>query len=361
VVRNDQPNYFRLRNTPQGTTPVRVALLLPLSNPTAETRQVAEALQRAAELALFDARNNNVILMPRDDGGSPERAAAAAQRAIEEGAEIILGPLFAQSTAAVAPIARRANVPVISFSTDREVAGNGVYLLSFQPETEVQRIISYAARSGHSNFAALVPQTPYGQRVNVAFRDAVNRFAARITSVQNFAPRADAVAEPARQAMAGRPDAILIGEGGTLLRAASSALPLNGADQMVKLLGTGLWNDAALLREPILVGGWFAAPAPEGWTRFLARYRGIYNGTPPRIATLGYDAMSLVSLLSRGQPYRRFTQAALTDPNGFSGIDGIFRFRPDGSADRGLAVLQVGENGFTTVDPAPRSFQGAGG
>jgi ABC-type branched-subunit amino acid transport system substrate-binding protein len=360
-VRNEQPNYFRLRGTPQGATPVRVALLLPFTNPAAETRQIAEALQRAAELALFDSRNNNIILMPRDEGGSPERAAAAAQRAIDEGAEIILGPLFAQPTAAVAPIARRANVPVISFSTDREVAGDGVYLLSFQPETEVQRIVSYAARQGHSDFAALVPQTAYGQRVSAAFRDAVGRIAARIVSVQTFPARADAVAEPARQAMAARPDAILIGEGGVLLRATASALPVAGPDQTVKLLGTGLWNDPVLLREPILIGGWFASPAPDGWARFVTRYRGVYNAAPPRIASLGYDAMSLVALLSRGQPYRRFTNAALTDPNGFSGMDGIFRFRPDGSADRGLAILEVGQAGFTTVDPAPRSFQGAGG
>jgi ABC-type branched-subunit amino acid transport system substrate-binding protein len=335
-------------------------MLLPLTNPAAETRQVAEALQRAAELALFDGRNNTIIFMPRDDGGSPERAAAAAQRAIDDGAEIILGPLFAQSAAAVAPVAQRAQVPVISFSTDREVAGNGVFLLSFQPETEVERIISYAARQGLSNFGALVPQTPYGQRVNVAFRDAVMRSGARVTSIQTFAPRADAVAVPARAIVASSPDAILIGEGGVLLRAAGSALPVTDQNQ-IKLLGTGLWNDPTLLREPILVGSWFASPAPEGWTRFVARYRGVHNAAPPRIATLGYDAMSLVVLLSRGQPYRRFTAAALTDPNGFSGIDGIFRFRSDGTADRGLAVLQVGANGFTTVDPAPRSFQGAGG
>jgi ABC-type branched-subunit amino acid transport system substrate-binding protein len=300
--------------------------------------------------------------MPRDQGGSPERAAEVAQRAIDEGAEIIIGPLFAQPTAAVAPVARRANVPVISFSTDRDVAGDGVYLLSFQPETEVDRIVSYAARSGRSSFAALVPQTAYGTRVNAAFRNAVMRSGGRLTGVQTFPARADAVAGPAAQALAGAPDAILIGEGGLMLRAVSSALPPGDQGQTAKLLGTGLWNDPALLREPMLIGGWFASPAPDGWNRFVARYRGIHNAAPPRIATLAYDAMSLVTLMSRtGQPYRRFTAAALTEPDGFSGIDGIFRFRSDGTADRGLAVLQVGTNGTTVVDPAPRSFVGAGG
>jgi branched-chain amino acid transport system substrate-binding protein len=357
-VRTDQPNYFRLRGTPRNTVPVRVALLLPLSSPQADTRQIAAALQHAAELALFDARNNTVILMPRDDGGSPERAAAAARDAIDDGAEVILGPLFAQAAAAVAPIARARNVPVISFSTDREVGGNGVYLLSFQPETEVNRIVSYAARRGHSAFAALVPQTAYGERVRDAFRDAVDRSGGRVTAVQGFPDRAEAVAAPSRQVMTGMPDAIMVGAGGTTLRAAGSSLAVAGMNpRAVKLLGTGLWNDPALQREPSLVGGWFAAPAPEGWNRFQARYRNAYGAAPPRLATLAYDGISLIALLAGGRPYQRYTRAALTDPNGFSGIDGIFRFRDDGSAERGLAVLQVNENGFGTVDAAPKTFQ----
>jgi ABC-type branched-subunit amino acid transport system substrate-binding protein len=358
--RAEQPNYFRLRNTPRGVTPVRVAMLLPFTNPSADTRGVAQALQRAAEMALFDSRNANIILLPRDDGGSPERAAAAAAQAIDDGAEIILGPLFAQSAAAVRPVARRLGVPVIAFSTDRSVGGDGVYLLSFQPETEVQRIVSYAARNGHSNFAALVPQSAYGDLVADAFRDTVMRSGGRVTTVQVYPARAEALAAPARQVAASQPDAVLIGDAGANLRALGSSLAINAGNR-VKLLGTGLWNDPAIQREPSLTGGWFAAPAPEGWNRFVTRYRGLYNAAPPRIATLGYDAMSLVALLSRGQPYRRYTPAALTDPNGFNGIDGIFRFRADGSAERGLAVLQVRENGFTVVEQAPRSFQGAGG
>ncbi|MEE8438470.1 MAG: ABC transporter substrate-binding protein, partial [Micropepsaceae bacterium] len=145
--RSDQPNYFRLRSTPVDDTPVRIALLLPFTNPSPETRALANALQRAAELALFDSGNSDIILMPRDDGGSPELAVQATRQAINDGAEIILGPLFAQLAVAVGPVARAQGVPVISFSSDRDVGGNGVFLLSFQPESEVARIISYAARS----------------------------------------------------------------------------------------------------------------------------------------------------------------------------------------------------------------------
>src|SRR5579871_2748882 len=132
----DQPNFYRLRNMPPGEIPARVALLLPLSSPSADNRAVANALEHAAELAIFDAKNPAVLLMPRDDGGTPEKAAAAAAKAINDGAEIIVGPLFAASVTAVAPIARAKHIPVVAFSSDRSVGGNGVYLLSFQPETE---------------------------------------------------------------------------------------------------------------------------------------------------------------------------------------------------------------------------------
>lgn len=358
--RSDQPGYLRLRGTPGGTVPVRVAMLLPLTNPAADTRNVALALQRAAEMALFDSRNANIILMPRDDGGSPDRAAAAAAAAIADGAEIILGPLFAQSVAAVRPVARRENVPVIAFSTDRASGGNGVYLLSFQAETEVDRIVTYGTRAGHSTFAALVPQSQYGQIVGEAFRQTVARRGGTVTSVQTYQNRPETIGDQVRQVAGTRPDAILLGDGGVMLPALGGQLAVNGAtNETVKFLGTGLWNDPGLQREPMLRGGWFAAPNPDGWNRFVTRYRAAYNAAPPRIAPLAYDAMSLVALLARGQAYNRYTAAALTDPNGFTGIDGIFRFRADGAAERGLAVLQVDENGFSVVDPAPRTFQGA--
>jgi ABC-type branched-subunit amino acid transport system substrate-binding protein len=360
-TRTEQPNYFRLRNTPPGVTPVRVAMLLPFTNASADTRAVAEALERAAELALFDSGNADVILMPRDDGGTPQRAAAAAAKAIDDGAEIILGPLFAPMAVAVGPVARPKGVPVIAFSSDRSVGGNGVYLLSFQSENEVRRIISYAAHEGHSAFAAMVPQGAYGDVVRGAFTQAVMSAGGAVTTIQTFPEKPEAVSAPARAAAGSGADAILIADGGVTLQAIGPALVLGGADgRNVKFLGTGLWDDAGAAREPALQGGWFAAPDPQPWRQFVDRYRAAYNSAPPRIATLAYDAVSLVALLSKGQPYQRFTPATLTDPNGFAGLDGIFRFRSDGSADRGLAVLQVMSGGFTTVDPAPKTFQAAG-
>ncbi len=359
--RTDHPEYYRLPHTASGRTPVRVAMLLPLSNPSAETRAVAEALQRAAQLALFDSGNKDIILMPRDEGGSPDLAQRATSRAIAEGAEIILGPLFAQSVTAITPIARDAGVPVIAFSSDRAVGSRGIYLLSFQPEDEVNRIVSYAAAKGHTAFGAMVPNTAYGQKVNTAFRMAVTKAGGQVTAVGTYAETPEASFAPAKTVGATHPDAVLIGEGGDMLRAIAPSLALNGAPAAsTKFLGTGLWDDPVVSREPMLENGWYAAPSPNAWRNFQTRYQQAFGATPPRIASLAYDAMSLVALLSSGKPYQRYTQSSITDPNGFSGIDGIFRFHADGSAERGLAIMQVIPGGAAVLDPAPTTFQNLG-
>lgn len=353
---HDEPAFVRLSNTPQGHVPVRVGVLLPFSSGSASTRNLAKAMLNAAQLAMYDSRNPDLLLMPGDEGSTPQQAASAARTLLSEGAEVIVGPLFAGSVNAVAPIARDRGVPVIAFSTDRAVAGDGVFLLSYQPETEVQRVISYAAAHGHSNFAALVPQTAYGDRVATAFRKdtAAQKVTAR--AVLRFNPGAPDFAQPANAAAATGADAVLIAQGGQPLIAMATTL----STAHPQLLGTGLWAENSLSHEPILAGGWFAAPPPKADESFERRYRDSYGAAPPQLAPLAYDAISLVSALSSGTPYHRFTDAALTDPNGFSGVSGVFRFNADGSCDRGLAIMSVGTDGFRIVDPAPTTFQAQG-
>jgi len=355
----DQSNFLKLSNMQNGQTPVRVGVLLPFSNGAAGTRALSTSMMKAAELALFDAGNSNIVLISADEGSTPETAAAGARSLLAQGAEIIIGPLFSQSVTAVAPIARDRAVPVISFSTDRSVAGDGVFLLSFQPEIAVQRVVAYAAAHGHSAFAALVPETAYGRIVGKAFEDEVKLVGAKVTDVEKFTPAGDALAEPVHSVAQTNPDAIMIARGGPLLKEIAPALAGVGApNSRVKYLGTGLWDDPSIAREPMLAGGWFAAPAPEVEKAFDAKYRAAFGQSPPQLATLSYDAVSLIALLAPGTPYKRFTPTALVDPNGFSGVDGIFRFNPDGTSDRGLAVLSVEQDGsFHVIDPAPTTFQ----
>jgi ABC-type branched-subunit amino acid transport system substrate-binding protein len=343
----------RLSNTSRDRVPVRVGLLLPFSNGSAATRNLAKAMMNAAQLALFDSHNPDIVLLPADEGSTPSEAAAAARNLLSEGAEIIVGPLFAPSVHAVAPIARDRGVPVVSFSSDRAVAGDGVYLLSYQPETEVRRVISYAAAQGHKNFSALVPRTAYGDHVAAAFKSTTTALHVTARAVLRFDPGAPDLAQPAQAAAASGADAILIAQGGPQLPVLATDL----GPTRPQLLGTGLWTDRAIGREPALIGGWFAAPPPRADSAFQDRYRASFSAPPPQLAPLAYDALSLVAALSSGAPYHRFTEQTLTDPDGFSGVTGVFRFNPDGTCDRGLAILSVEPDGPHIVDPAPKTFQ----
>ena len=357
----EQPNFLKLANLVSDKMPVRVGIILPFTDNSANTRALANSLLKAAQLALYDSGNTNIVLMTADDTGTQAEVAAATQKLLDEGAEIIIGPIFSASVAIVAPLARDRGVPVLAFSTDRSVAGNGVYLLSFQPQSEVKRVIAYAASQGHKTFAAMIPQTPYGDVVEQSFRDAVTMAGAKIGDVERFNPSAGAVMDPAAAISKTDCDAIFIPQGGALLRGIAPTLSYDGVDSTkVKYLGTGLWNDPATAKEPLLAGSWFAAPQPNADNAFYAKYRQTFGSEPPQLASLAYDAIALAALLAPGTPYHRYTLGPLTDPNGFAGINGIFRFRADGSVERGLAVLEVGPGGFTVVSPAPTTFQPKG-
>ena len=193
----EEPGFVRLGNMNPNHVPVRIGMLLPFNNGSAATRALAASMMKSAELAIFDAGNPDILLLTADEGSTPEASAEAARTLLAQGAEIIVGPLFAQAAEAVGPVARDHGVPVISFSTDRHVAGNGVYLLSFLPEGEVHRVISYAATQGHANFAALVPQNAYGERVGDYFRDDVKSAGGKVADVEKYVPATEGIAAPA--------------------------------------------------------------------------------------------------------------------------------------------------------------------
>jgi ABC-type branched-subunit amino acid transport system substrate-binding protein len=342
----------------------KVALLLPLSA-EGQAAIYARSLKQAAELALFDTNNPSIVLIPKDTRGTPGGAQAAAQEAVRDGAELILGPLFATEVKAVAPIARAANVPVIAFSSDRTVAGNGVLLLSFLPDQEVARVVSYAAGRGKKKFGALLPGSPYGQLVEQAMTASVPRQGGKIVEVERFAPSSSGLDEPVRRIAAaakeGRIETLMIGEGGDLLKAIIPMLASAGVDRsQVQLVGTGLWDEPGVGSTPGLEGGWFAGPSPKAEEAFARRYKSAYGVEPPRIASLAYDAVSLAVALGRGAPGERFTLTQLTNPEGFAGVDGLFRFLENGGNQRGLAVMEITPTGNRVIDPAPARFSGAG-
>ena len=347
-----------------GTGQVKVAVILPLSA-AGNAGLAGQAMRNAAEMAFaeFNA-NGNIQLLMKDDAGTPDGARAAAEQALNEGAEIIVGPLFAQSVTIVGQIARTRNIPVIAFSTDTNVATSGVYLLSFLPESDVQRIVQYATSVGKRSFAALIPDNPYGTVVEAAFKQDVTRRGAKIIALQRYTHDKTAMAAPVKTVAqaAARADALFIPDGGDAAPDVVQALAANNINtKKIQLLGSGLWeDDQRIYATAALHGAWYVAPDPTGYRNFAARYRARFKLEPQRTATLAYDAVALIAALVKTQGAQRFSPQVLTNPSGFSGINGLFRFRANGTNERGLAVLRVTPSGGQIISPAPRSFTGSG-
>ncbi len=294
-----------------GAGQVRVALILPLSA-AGNAGVAAQSMKNAAEMALAEFKNPDIQLLVKDDGGTPQGAQLGAQQALDEGAQIIVGPLFAQSVSAVGQIARPRGVPVIAFSTDANVAARGVYLLSFLPESDVHRIVDFAASKGKRSFAALVPDNAYGAVVEAAFQQAVARRGGRVVALERYPADPARMAEPARRIAqaASRADAIFLPDGADAVPQVIQALVSAGVNlRRVQLLGTGLWDDPRLFANPSLAGGWFAAPDSAGFRNFSQRYRARYGSDPVRTATLAYDAVALIAALVKTQgPQQGFSE-----------------------------------------------------
>jgi branched-chain amino acid transport system substrate-binding protein len=301
--------------------------------------------------------------MVKDDGGSAAGAQQAAQQVLEEGAEIILGPLFALTVTPVGQLARARSVPVIAFSTDANVAAHGVYLLSFLPETDVERIIIHAAGQGKRSFAALVPDNAYGTVVEAAFKQVVARRGGRVVALERYPLDKAQMQGPVRNVAqaAARTDAIFIPDGADAVATVVQTLSANGVNiKRVQLLGTGLWEDGQIFSNPQLEGALYAGPDSTGFRSFSARYRSRYGQDPVRTASLSYDAVALVAALAKTQGKARFAEETLTNASGFAGVDGLFRFRPDGTNQRGLAVLRVSSSGGQVVNAPPKAFGASG-
>lgn len=342
--------------------PVTVALLAPLSAAEPGDTAAGNALANAGRMAATDLADPGLELKVYDTLGTPEGAQAAAYRALGEGASLILGPLFGANTPAVADVAGRAGLNVISFSTDSTVAGGPVYVSGFLPEAEAARIVGFAATRGYGRLGVFRPYTPYGDAALQGAEEGAYSSGARIVLDTGYERTFQGIqegAEPfAGAAVEAGVNAILLPEGGKGLQTVAAFMDYNGLDPAaVKYLGLGLWNASATLQERTLKGGWFPAPDPDRLDVFVGLYQARYGTRPPFIAVLGYDAVQVAGQLlaeaRRTGSRTPFGQPELTRPEGFQGALGPLRFRPDGQAERAMAILEVGEGRFEIVDPAP--------
>ena len=381
---------------------VKVAILLPL---TGQNKEIGQAILNAAQMALFDIAGDYFELIPRDTKGTQTGAHEAAMSAVNSGARLFLGPLFASSTRAVKNVARQNGIKIITFSTDWTLADKNTFVMGFTPFDQVRRVMSFAAEQGNVNQAVLAPYTTYGdvvtnifsayarrnnmikpimiERYRVGdenFNDLIRKFTVydeRVEALELAIADLEMIPEEQRtefdinelarlkiQHTEGELpfDAILMPMAGVEIREVTSALKFYDVDlKKARFLGTGLWDDPSIYNEISMYGSWYAAPDPSNRQSFEDQYVKIYGKKPPRIATLGYDATALVAVLSRQAIINNFndsfSHSNLTNPNGFAGIDGIFRFSNNGVVERGLAVMEITKNGPVIVSPAPKTFQ----
>jgi len=351
-----------------GSVPGRsatVALLVPLSGPSAP---LGAALFNAAQMALFEMADNAFNLLPFDSKGTADGAVAAVQQALGQHADIIIGPLFSTEAKAAAPLARQAGVAMVSFTADSTAAGSGVFALGFLPGPQAQRVADYARSQSLSRLAILAPSNDYGRTVVDYLSNAAPQQGITLAGLEYYDAAAADVGsalkrlvkiDPKRGADVGF-DALILPDEGQRLKVVAAALSTAGVDPAkVRILGTMLWDDGHVGSESALVGAWYPSPPQGSHTDFDNRYSRAFGTHPPRLASLGYDATALAAVLARHVP-RDFSVAALTNPTGFAGVDGIFRLKGDGTAERGYAIREVQASGpDKEIAPAPASFQAA--
>ncbi len=345
---------------------VKIALLLPLSGPA---QQVGNAMLDAAQLALFSTNMPSLTLIPIDTEGGDAKIAENTRQAIARGARIIIGPLFSQNTAVAARVAKAHNVNVLSFSNDTSLAGNGVFLLGFILEEQVQRVADYAMAQGINEFYILAPATPYGRLATEHLRNIVVQNSGTIdrtefytASGQNLALTVENIATAINNNRSDTVKALFIPEGGEKLATITNLLAKYPMDYgHLRLLGTGQWDDISSLKNPQLEGGWFASVSPEQHALFEESFKRQYGYKPLRIASLAYDAIALAYSIANQPQGASFNKATLTNPRGFAGIDGIFRLKPTGITERKLAVLQITDGQFQVIAPPDTGFEARAG
>ncbi|WP_439613271.1 penicillin-binding protein activator [Reyranella sp.] len=340
---------------------VRIALLLPLSGRAAP---IGQAMQQAAEMALFDSGSKELALSAYDSGDSADTAIEAYRKARIDGAALVLGPLYGTSASALVPLVNQGGMNVVAFSNDEQVAQRGVWIMGIAAPPQVRRVVDHAVESGIRRFATFAPQTSYGEQMARTLETYVNTRGGTVVGREFFDPNGTDIPIQARQLAAsakgdGGKLAVLVPVAPPTLPIALASLATNGLDgRAVQLIGTGVWDFPGVGTETMLRGAWYAAPDPAKRADFERRFVSTYGRPPHRLATLAYDGVGLAGHLARLKPGGDFSAEALTNPSGFSGVDGIFRFLPDGRSERALAVIEIQGDRGVVISPAPTTFAG---
>ena len=349
---------------PQVGQSVRVAMLLPYGSPNAGDDLLASSLENAARLAAAEAVGTQIELVVYPTQADAGTAAVVAQQAVAEGADVILGPLRSDAAAAVGLAVANTNVSVLSFSNNASIAGRNLFVLGLTYDNAAARMVSYAAANARDRIMVVHARNLAGE----VARDAVRRVAAASGATvvgeiaYEFSQTGVVAALPEVEAMVAQTGAnamILTADASGALPLFGQLLPDNGFDtEATKIIGLTRWDiPAQTLEIRGLQGGWFVLPDPNAESAFRTRYQLAYQQAPHNLAPLAYDGMrAVIDTLGRTG---RLGGADFVSGSGFAGANGVFRLLPDGSIERGLAVVTLQDRQIILVDPAPRTL-GAG-
>ena len=327
----------------------RIALLVPLTGPQAAWGQ---SIANATTMALLDTNAKTIRITTYDTAEGP---AAAATRAMKEGNRLILGPLSGDDIPAVAAIARAAKVPLITYSSEADMASRDVFMLGTSSSNAIERVVDYAHSRGINRFALLAPKGSYGTRASAAYAAAVKAAGGTLVSTQTYdRSNSSIISAATRLRTRSGYDAVLIADSGKYAAMAAPQLKAPG----VRILGTELWSgELVVSKTPALRGAWFAAISDARFGRFAESYKVRFGTAPYRLATFGYDSVLLTVRIARDWRYGApFPTARMTDRDGFLGLDGPFRFAPGGIGERTLEVREARAGGITIVSAAPEKF-----
>ncbi|MCB1415295.1 MAG: penicillin-binding protein activator [Nitratireductor sp.] len=343
-----------------GQGQVRVTLLIPKTAP-GNAATVANDLRNGALLAMQDFGQDTIQLVIKDTKGTAAEAQTMATEAINEGSSAILGPLFSGSVSSASAVTLPAGKTMIAFSNDPSVARRGAYLLSYTQSADTTRLISYAMSLGKRSIHAFLPTGAVGVLQEAALRQAAGAGGATV-QVSKYERSGPGIEAAVREAVASveTADTIYIPEGGQIPEVILSSLNRSGASlQGKQVLGSGQWESVKFGR-PELEGALYTGRDITNFNGFASRYQSTYNQQPGLFAGLAYDALTLaINLIKTKGPQQAFQPASIEDRRGFTGINGVFRMKADGTSERGLAIYKVVNGQGTLESPAPTRFAGS--
>ena len=400
-LKKNDPSSLNKSSLTENEKSIRVGLLLPLSG---KAEKLGEALKNAALMSQFETSDSSLVLQYYDTQGTADGAVNAFNKAKNDGVNIVIGPLFSREVKAITPYANDVGINVLSFTSDVSAIGNGIFSMALLVPQQIERIVSYACTNGSRKFALITRDDEYGKTIADAFGTAVafcndaeisgegyyDMQSNNITDVvkliigkkaflidnERAKQKSRTFKDTRKISEDGKAinltasdfdiasdkvppdfDTIMIADDGTRLRSVAALLSYYDiSTENVKIIGTSLWNDPSINKEPSLLKGLFPALDENNFKDFASRYKNLFGINPPRIVSQAYDAVALISTLVQNYETDRIDSAMLTNSGGFLGIDGIFRLNPNGFCERALAVYQIEKRKNIIVSPAPEIF-----